>query len=138
MLLTTFSPMKGTYQMNIDDPRHESLAESRYNAKAALRAWVDALKPTPGPWFYDGVSPTTGARIIHSATCSPIAETFGDWISGTDQEVFETAEANARLIAAAPELLAALKLVNIYYGEDSDVFHIARAAIAKAEAFWRK
>ena len=115
--------------MNIDDPRYESLAESRYNAKAALRAWVDALKPTPGPWFYDGVSPTTGAHIIHVAE-GEIAETFGDW-SGP-----EAAEANARLIAAAPDLLAALSdLLELHVAHHNAQQHAAaRAAIAKAQA----
>lgn len=49
------------------------------------------------------------------------------------------AEANARLIAAAPELLAALKAWDHWYAVDSteelrdDAFEAGRKAIAKAE-----
>lgn len=56
---------------------------------------------------------------------------FGLWGSGTERE------ANARLIAAAPDLLAALKTLCAAYeacnGEDHPAYKQARAAIAKAE-----
>ena len=42
-------------------------------------------------------------------------------------------EANARLIAAAPELLAALKSVRWQYPTNSEAHEIAAAAIAKVE-----
>lgn len=57
---------------------------------------------TPGPWYYDGPSLNTGAHIIHVAE-GEIAEAFASWNSETE------ATANARLIAAAPELLDALE-----------------------------
>ena len=43
-------------------------------------------------------------------------------------------EANAHLIAAAPDMLAALKSVVRVAGRATDEFDAARAAIAKAEA----
>lgn len=58
---------------------------------------------TPGPWFYDGQN-SCGAHVIHVAQ-GEIAEAFGDSWSDEGQQ----AEANAHLIAAAPEMLAALE-----------------------------
>lgn len=43
------------------------------------------------------------------------------------------AEANAKLIAAAPDLLAALKAVVAIADRKTDEFDLARAAIAKAQ-----
>lgn len=60
---------------------------------------------TPGPWFYDGQN-GCGAHVIHVRE-GEIAEAFGDTWSDDGQQ----AEANAHLIAAAPELLAALEYV---------------------------
>lgn len=66
-------------------------------------------KPTPAPWL---VVPT-GIRmqgyvqplgIVQVATANLVAGVFGDVQGGID-----VAEANARLIAAAPELLDALQ-----------------------------
>ncbi|OHC93781.1 MAG: hypothetical protein A2792_01115 [Sphingomonadales bacterium RIFCSPHIGHO2_01_FULL_65_20] len=59
---------------------------------------------TPGPWFYDGQN-GCGAHVIHVAQ-GEIAEAFGDSWSDDGQQ----AEANAHLIAAAPELLAQLSI----------------------------
>ncbi|HXJ14353.1 MAG TPA: hypothetical protein VNH19_18915 [Candidatus Limnocylindrales bacterium] len=51
-----------------------------------------------------------------------------DVFGGTEQE----ARANARLIAAAPDLLAALQAVVRVADRKTDEFDAARAAIAKA------
>jgi hypothetical protein len=63
---------------------------------------------TPGPWQVRGrtnVFPAGGtSRII--ANCAGYSTNGPDW-----EEVNEENEANARLIAAAPDLLAALRMV---------------------------
>lgn len=84
---------------------------------------------TPGPWFVDehGVSSKAVlgiARVYHAATRE-------EW-SGSDFATSSHCEANARLMAAAPELLEALELM---FDENiSGAFSEkkARAAIAKA------
>ncbi len=91
-------------------------------------------KHTPGPWIVEQVS---GAiEVCNEETLFTVARCgIGNGVS----------EANARLIAAAPELLAALERtadVLEYYNENKgptrdsalcDLFAIARAAIAKAK-----
>jgi hypothetical protein len=74
-------------------------------------------KHTPGPWK---IWEQYIARITdrHEVICQ-----WGSYSS----------EADARLIAAAPELLKALKVLVALYGEDSVSMGNARAAIAKAE-----
>lgn len=96
-------------------------------------------KHTPGPWFYDD---SLKSRItINSSTASIAAIPYLD----------KEAVANARLIAAAPELLAALNAIvfQVFQGsvwerdacitqarawERDACITQARAAIAKAEA----
>lgn len=89
-------------------------------------------KHTPGPWSYDSEGYVYGGEqglIITDPSCS------NPDISA-DQN-----EANARLIAAAPELLTALEnVIQFHYGNKGlrgECDHIgwvrvARAAIAKA------
>jgi hypothetical protein len=86
-------------------------------------------KHTPGPWkAYNQI----GSRILQS------------WYVGSDTAAVcrvgdgalspEETVANARLIAAAPELLAALNLIIAAYGNlQSGAIDLARSAIAKAE-----
>jgi len=88
---------------------------------------------TPGPWecAADGAEiwPTTGdcAQVELARVVGPWCES--SWYSK------ETALANARLIAAAPELLAALKRLVDYCNNHSDYDAIGAAdgAIRKAE-----
>ena len=89
-------------------------------------------KHTPGPWT---VTPTlTGTLSINKTENVPIATVGGaGWHLGK-----ETAEANARLIAAAPDLLAALEEIAAadsgaveWHINDVWVGRIARTAIAK-------
>jgi hypothetical protein len=69
---------------------------------------------------------------------TPAASVVADiWTVGDDES---EQQANARLIAAAPELLDALKLIESVYrqncvseGEPSSVLDAVQAAIAKAE-----
>ena len=80
-------------------------------------------KHTPGPWKY---ITWHGQHGVHDAMDNDVCETFG-----------EDAEANARLIAAAPELLEALEYLLSQFGRldhltDYSAGDKARAAIAKA------
>lgn len=81
-------------------------------------------KFTPGPWTAETevlIRGSDGPRIGF-INCDPG--------SRTDRE----ARANLRLIAAAPDLLAALKLAHTIIGHpDDDGSKIIAAAIAKAE-----
>ena len=94
---------------------------------------------TPGPWTVDwsddGPLIYTGDLMIASVSGS----TEHIKVRGIDEQ---TTEANASLIAAAPDLLEALERLlthgergNLYYerGEDAEVVNQARAAIAKAK-----
>lgn len=78
---------------------------------------------TPGPWWVDA-DPGEGVEV-HDG--------FGRTASVWGEE--DTATANARLIAAAPDLLAALRRLVDYCDNHSDYDSIgaACAAIAKAE-----
>ncbi len=98
-------------------------------------------KHTPGPWFVNGHENYTkyvearigGGLLQEVAACGP-----------TEQQ--EQQEANARLMAAAPELLEALQgMIEVYGGQYNDdclskssteleLIQQARAAIAKATA----
>ena len=86
-------------------------------------------KHTPGPWQVNNNDPL---QVCDSdgekRGCSPIANTRGKR---------GEAKANARLIAAAPELLAALESLldydNLGAYERANVRKQSRAAIAKAK-----
>lgn len=87
-------------------------------------------KHTPGPWYTDGGA----CGVFHDGGTSRIATIEGNFTS--------VRIANARLIAAAPELLEALKRIGdpeFRYASDDDEdtqlsmrIADARAAIAKA------
>lgn len=87
---------------------------------------MSEAKHTPGPWRGD-------CEIIGNSRV--VATTA--WCSGFKEED----EANARLIAAAPDLLAALKRITAGLSDAEDLRALikgdevkqARAAIAKAE-----
>ena len=84
---------------------------------------------TPGPWSVKGDQSTAvwaGSKFV--------AKSEWDLYSNCVDIRLE-AVANARLIAAAPELLAALEgLLKVYYNPGFAPFDNARAAIAKAKA----
>jgi hypothetical protein len=95
---------------------------------------------TPGPWKVAPYSSVVGCPI--TAQPDPTKNTI--LIAGTrsavstDDEGFRSeVEANARLIAAAPDLLASLQNLEFYVRDsvfgNSQVATAARAAIAKAK-----
>lgn len=79
-------------------------------------------KHTPGPWYADKLQDRNAYNIFQYGGTSALLT-----IGGIGSDV----EANARLIAAAPDMLNALKL--IVESGDRAAVEIARAAIAKAE-----
>ena len=115
------------------------------------------MKHTPGPWQI-GQQHHTGGGEFYNASCvyqagtetPAVCSVYGLPINQTRDAVVEmatrrkdTAEglANARLIAAAPELLAALQaIVALDDGDSPDLWHYEKefaagvAAIAKATA----
>ena len=84
---------------------------------------------TPGPWKWDGhleqaiITADSGEEVLWGCGCCDSPRLL--------------CEADARLIAAAPELLEALEnLLKVHEGEGGTQCHagdIARAAIAKAK-----
>ena len=93
---------------------------------------------TPGPWTVDW---SDDGPLIHTGDLM-IASVSGSTehikVRGIDEQ---TTEANASLIAAAPDLLEALERLlehgerhNMYHeaGKDADIVNQARSAIAKA------
>ena len=112
---------------------------------------------TPGPWRVHGINKETGSISIGPVGGLYViadvtnAASFGEMLAGAmkrgsgrfDQKDGHTQWANARLIAAAPELLAALKeaRLQIEYldakfqptGTSANVLARIESAIAKAE-----
>lgn len=81
-------------------------------------------KHTPGPWaFCNDTLCQANGKYLH----------LGVWQESNG--IGKAAEANKRLIAAAPDLLAALEMVVRGYGvtfQDAAIRDAASAAIAKA------
>lgn len=93
---------------------------------------------TPGPWYVSAKNPF---RVIESGPRSlSLAKANNKHLSVTTELTETEAKANARLIAAAPDLLASLQEVTatLAWLNSDDSAHImeqtdrARAAIAKA------
>ena len=97
-------------------------------------------KHTKGPWKIDG---KTGLCITDVDDFSRFIGAAS--IMGSNNNCsYEEAKANARLMAAAPEMLQALEIIyehwnnedNAYYGMDDELFPImkkVKQAIAKAK-----
>lgn len=91
---------------------------------------------TPGPWKHLTHTPTIigrGRRLVARVVWKPMPDFLGA------SEETDEANANARLIAAAPDLLAACKgLASYVYsttnpGDAPDALRAGIAAIAKAQ-----
>lgn len=88
------------------------------------------MKTTPGPWVWPVTGPTVLGKDDGSSTFAPVCRI----VPGL------AADGNARLIAAAPDMLATLKGI-LSYVEDGNVVELrpcgfveeVKAAIAKAE-----
>ena len=92
---------------------------------------------TPGPWtIHESALSSSLVKELHIGTPTRTAAcVYDDCAAGV--LVRSEVEANARLIAAAPDLLAALYSIAtdpsaIYSGANAHIGDIARAAIAKA------
>ena len=84
---------------------------------------------TPGPWRVNGIDGALeGWKVTDTG---PTQDHDGDGASEYLATVYD--EGNGRLIAAAPELLEALKAVVRVADRATVEFDLARAAIAKAE-----
>lgn len=90
-------------------------------------------KHTPGPWYW--APKADGAVFIKSDDTRPLHKTVAQVASNE----LSAMEANARLIAAAPELLEALRDVTEYLennrvtAREAALLRSATAAIDKAE-----
>lgn len=99
---------------------------------------MSEAKHTPGPWLVEG---RTVYALIHSGWKKGVQQFKNRFYASVqlDHEAPDVeAEANARLIAAAPELFYALRQIISDFPArrdwlDPDLERIARAAIAKAE-----
>lgn len=100
---------------------------------------------TPGPWLLRTTPTSAGLCHIVSAADWRGAFIYGDGLrKGVDDALPKAQElaANARLIAAAPDLLEALQRIEEYWNQDQNetamadacwhAINTARAAIAKA------
>lgn len=95
---------------------------------------MTGIRHTPGPWIVTGFSVHTksGRPIVHSLWHPPQPP------KGAGIELQAESDANGRLIAAAPHLLAILRsfLLQTLQGpvlERDSIIAEARAAIAQAE-----
>lgn len=99
---------------------------------------------TPGPWrVYDATSITPYVGTIpsnpekgwdHQTVCTLFEDKADNYDTHNDFVPFSNAEVNARLIAAAPDLLAFAKRIASlpHHGEYVQLINEARAAINKA------
>ena len=101
---------------------------------------------TPGPWGYVPSNEHHGPYVVNQWGSGDICDCYtmsnlNDYSvrNGGDSKPIhfqrDEADANARLIAAAPDMLEALELVIQWadgIGSPANMFNVARSAIAKA------
>lgn len=135
------SPHKGNTAGNeyyIEDPgtmirSWEKVVYEGYATQAA--AMIQKAKHTRGPWRISGDTYPIGILVGDENDPQIVAQVGGDHMS---IESDEECQANAKLIASAPELLEALRCV-VNSGplnnglRDENTLAVARSAIAKAE-----
>ena len=98
-------------------------------------------KHTPGPWKAaadkddGGFVIMMGSRLENEGAFQAIHELIYVDNLFKGEKGYKEARANARLIAAAPDLLASLRelLAGAPYGSEAAVYQRARAAVLKAE-----
>jgi hypothetical protein len=90
-------------------------------------------KHTEGPWIIHRADEYTDDAEDHLKIMSITAQN-GETILYTDSGYFKPREANARLIASAPELLEALREAFNAFAHDADGPVWADSTIAKARA----
>jgi hypothetical protein len=115
--------------------------QMRQSRQYAWSCWENKEQHTPGPWeiFQDHPDADTARALAYIRPAGQECYNYGLEIASVyliDQEPAQLA--NARLIAAAPELLAILqRFYAATYGNTDLIpqldFEQARAAIAKAE-----
>jgi hypothetical protein len=91
---------------------------------------MSEIKHTPGPWFFSGKNPDCEVRYVSLCIDEPFMAEIATLYHGEGEEQ----EANARLIAAAPEMLEALMALNDLRGAWSPPDDVIKAAWAKARA----
>ena len=100
-----------------------------------------AAKHTPGPWYHTGNVENVGTDFLWCGQVQPLREPrryVGDIcnIQSCDHIqgiTVDEAQANARLIAAAPDMLDACRQALLHFEDDQTISHVLAAAIAKAE-----
>ena len=95
---------------------------------AATRTTPKGMQYTPGPWRAGPVLGFDGQAIFHTDQSKP-----GKWQRRLDNKTGIFIEADARLIAAAPDLLVALMAVVQVADRSTVEFDLAHAAIAKVQ-----
>jgi hypothetical protein len=95
-------------------------------------------KSTPGPWFVFGNGHCVGGPFTqtdHAGVCDdPEQKTAGVAMCGMRLRTAEEAEANALLIAAAPEMFSALRSwVAIFEREGAYVSPLVAAALRETQ-----
>lgn len=93
---------------------------------------LNETKHTPGPWelAYELDGDGDAVRVSRAGHNFDVALVYGH---GGDALSDHERNANARLVAAAPDLLSALRAVVEIADRKTVEFDAARAAIAKAE-----
>lgn len=92
---------------------------------------MSAQKHTPGPWVIGDGYIEWYHNDDYSGAPDAIVGPNGECVVGSSEWTHLNPH-DARLIAAAPDLLAALKAVVAVADRDTEEFNAARAAIAKA------
>jgi len=90
-------------------------------------------KHTQGPWKVLENGKGIGKHCVGTTSDAPIQAVICEIDTKSLQTNDAIRLANARLIAAAPDLLAALKSLRWQYPANSEAHEIAAAAIAKVE-----
>lgn len=86
---------------------------------------MSEINHTPGPWTVGGLD-RNAQRIVRGSNLE-IATCWHHNVATIEEQM----EANARLIAAAPDLLGIVELIDDTCGDQ--LYTMARAALAKAK-----